>query len=131
MPRTHAAAASTEAQALAGVIDRYIQQRGWSIRRASREWGMNDSTIGKIINTPSRVPEPPTMRKLAVGMGMSLGDLYRLCGMGDPPDVEEADRQLVEAAIHGLSKSDLETLSQIPPEKKAMLLDMARAFLSE
>lgn len=117
------------ALALAGVIERHISGNGWSIRDAARQWGMNDSTIGKILNDPARIPRPPTMRKLASGMGLSIQRLYALCGIADSVEVEDADRDLVRAAIYGMTAADLDLLSRMNPEQKAAMLASARALL--
>ena len=116
-------------RALAGVVDRHIRDNYTSVREAARQWGMNDSTIGKIINNPKRIPEPETMRKLATGMGMSMRSLYALCGLGDPPSVEDADAELQQRALDGLSTADLEVLSQMTPDEKAAWIASARALL--
>lgn len=130
MPR-RTASLSAPPHPLAGIVERYIKDNFKSIREAARTWGMNDSTLGKVINTPSRIPEPETMRLLAANMGMSLRHIYSLVGMSDPPEVEETDRQLIEAAIAGFSKDGLVMLSQMTPAQKAQLTAWARAFLGE
>lgn len=129
MPRK-IAAPTPEAQALAGVLDRYITQHFTSVRDAARVWEMNDSTLGKIMNTPTRVPRPETMRALATGMGMSLRELYALCGIADTPMDEADDAELNEAALRGLDADERRLLSQMTPEQKARLLALARSFLN-
>lgn len=123
------AAPTPEAQALAGVLTRYIAQHYVSVRDAARTWDMNDSTLGKIMNTPTRVPRPETMRQLAAGMNMSLRELYALCGITDTAEAEASDAELNEAALRGLDMDARRLLSRMTPEQKAKLLDLAHSFL--
>lgn len=117
------------ALALAGVVDRFIRDHFASVRDAARTWEMNDSTIGKILNNPTRFPRPATMQKLAAGMGMPLRELYALCGMTDTAAEEAEEVDLMEAALRGIDAEGRRLLSRMTPEQKAALMATARALL--
>lgn len=118
---------NSPAHALAGVLQRYIADHYTSIRDAAAAWEMNDSAIGKIINDPTRVPRPKTMKKLAAGMGMPLQRLYELCGLASP-DGGEYD-ELIRQAIEGIDTDGVKILARLRPEQKAALIALARSLL--
>jgi transcriptional regulator with XRE-family HTH domain len=51
------------------------QLRGWSQRDLARETGVNPDTISGI-ETEQHEPRPSTLRKLAEGLGLEVGDFF-------------------------------------------------------
>ncbi len=102
---------------LAAYIDRYLHDHDISAREAARRWGLSHVTLGKLFSNPDQVPDLRTLKKLAEGMSVTLGNLVALCGFslgeGRPSD----------QALVGLTDDQVEWWLSIPPSRRADLLD--------
>lgn len=64
---------------LGDYLQREIEGRGWSWREASRQVGMNYSTLRNVL-VGTGVPELPTLQKIASALGLSLARLQNWPG---------------------------------------------------
>jgi transcriptional regulator with XRE-family HTH domain len=102
---------------LAGFLEREFSRRQWSIRKAEAALGIDKSTLGKILNDRDQIPRLPTLKKLADGLGITLGKLIAEAGfiIGDDPRAEQM--------LLGLTDEQIEWWLNLPPSRRAMLLD--------
>lgn len=109
-------------------LGRYLQTeidaRGWSIRAASRQMGMSFATLHGVLNG-SGVPELPTLRKIAEGLGVPLRRLQELAGFAPEGDNPADD------PLYGLTDDQRDMLRRLSPERKRALIDLLRQALGE
>lgn len=101
---------------LPAFLAREFARRGWSMRRAAREIGMDKSTLGKLMRNPEQAPRPETLRVLAAGLGTTIGRLLVEAGyaLGDNPEAEQM--------MMGLSDAQIAWWLSVPPAARADLL---------
>lgn len=116
--------ATADMSDLSQFLQRVFRERNWSGRRAAVELDMPRTTLNDIL-TDKRKPEATTLRKIAEGLGVPLRQIFDLAGL--PLEEPVADEQ----ALYGLTEEQRAFLRALPPEKKAMLIEMARRFLDK
>lgn len=101
---------------LGDFLAREFARRGWSVRQAARELGIDRSTLGKILRNPKQEPHPATLRLLADGLGMSVARLAIEAGyaLGDNPEAEQM--------VMGLSDEQIAWWISIHPSDRADLM---------
>lgn len=109
---------------LARFLQQIFRERQWSGRRAAVELDMPRTTLNDIV-TNKRKPEAETLRRIAEGLGIPLRQIFDLAGL----PLEDATTD--EQALYGLTDEQRAFLRSLPPEKKALLIEMARQFLGE
>lgn len=97
-------------------LRREFARRGWSVRKAARETGIDRSTLGKLMRNPEQEPHPATLRQLADGLGMTIARLAVEAGyaLGDNPEAE--------GMLAGLSDEQIAWWLSIPPPARADLM---------
>jgi len=67
-------------RALANIIQQQLSRRGLSVRAAARKSGISFSHFAKIVRCEVSLPTPPTIEKIALGLGLPFSQLFCICG---------------------------------------------------
>lgn len=103
---------------LSGYLQREFEEKKWhSIREAARNLDMHHTALRGIINNPNRIPELETLQHIAKGLGVPLRRLIEACGF----PVENAETDDL-----GLTDQERYDIISLSPEKKRLVLEMAR-----
>jgi transcriptional regulator with XRE-family HTH domain len=95
-----------------------------SQRAAARTVGLPYTTLHGILAS-SRVPELPTLQKIAEGLKLPLARLQELAGFSLTGDNPKDD------PLYGLTEEHRDMLRRLSPERKRALIDIVRQMLGE
>lgn len=104
--------------ALGDYLKREIEQRGWNRRTAEAKLELSQSTISDIINT-KRMPDLPTLKKLADKLEVSFAKLLDLAGFPVGP-----------MPTSKLTEEEEEAFNRLSSKQRAALIELARQMRS-
>lgn len=105
-------------------LQREISQRGWSRRKAAAQIGLSYGTLYGVLSGAG-VPELPTLKKIAEGLGVPLRRLQELAGFVFEEMEPKAD------PLYGLTDEQRDFLRGLSPEQKSAVIDLARRMLGQ
>lgn len=97
-------------------LETEFRRRGWNQRKAAAELDIPYQTINDLLRKPNKVPDPPTLRRLADGLKVSLEQLFERAGLPGAQDTPNESRALPES-VRGLSEASYAFLSQLKPDE--------------
>ncbi len=100
-------------------LKREIEARKWNRRTAEQELGVSQSTISDLINT-ERMPDLPTLKKIATKLGVSFAKLLDLAGFP------------VEATLSSrLTDEEEDMIARLDPKQRAAMIEIVRQMLRD
>lgn len=106
---------------LAELIERVMQDKGWTLTTLARRSGLSTSTVHSWKSgdraTGSRGPSPDKLRLLAAGTGLTVAEVFEAAGRHVPAAIDDeeerrflhmfrtldtADRRVVEATMQAM-----------------------------
>ena len=116
------------------LIEAAIKQRGWEIVDLARAAKMNPSSLYKVINTPTQIPNLKTLNIIAKAADIPLGKLIEACGFPLEP-VPEGDEWKVQIEAMISVAPELRDLLgsyvSLNDENRAAVMAIVQAFVRE
>lgn len=107
------------ASGLAAYLRAEIARRGWDDSELARRAGIDKGGLSYILNHPDAEPKLRTLRQLARGLGVPLGQLVKVLGFDLGPEGTDADIERMAILVDSV------------PDLQDMVYKMARLLPEE